>query len=354
MRKLCFFVIITLVLSGCVQKKIIDDINIISVQGYDTHEDEDTVRGTFVIPVYEGDKSISNTSFSAVASQSKAVKRKVEQKSSDPMVSGSVEVVLFGKELAEKGVFDIVDTLERDPSIGANLIMAVVDGTAKEMLEQNLGNRGTGTYLYNLIYNNVRRRELPRSNLHLFLFSYFSKGKDPFLPYINLEEDKVNIKGVAIFKDEKVVSYVDDEEMFFFKALMENFKNGSYTFKVEGEYVTIFSLTLKRKYEIEHAMKDPVVHIEVVLDGHIREFSGKVMDPKTIAKIEEKFSELIDEKTEKLLREFQEKAVDPIGIGLLAKTQTKSFDEKAWNEAYKRATFHVNSRVIISETGVVE
>jgi spore germination protein len=353
MKKILFLLLIPSLLSGCVEDKIIDDINIISAVGYDKAEG-DQVMGTVIIPVYKADQSISNTSFTAVAEQSKAINRKIQQKSADPMENGSIEVVLFGKELAEEGVIEITDTLERDAKIGSNLFLAVVDGKAREVLETDLGNRGTGAYLSTLLEHNMTRRELPLSNLHLFLYTYYSKVKDSALPYVSLEGEMVNIKGVALFDKNKVVSYLDDSDMFFFKALMENFKNGSYTFMIEDEFVTTYSLTLKREYVIERALTDPFVKLEVKLEGHIREFSGEKLEPKMIKKIEEKFEKIITEKTETLLTKFQEQHIDPVGIGLWAKTQTRKFDEDKWNEVYEKATFKVNSEVSITETGVIE
>lgn len=347
-----FFVISSL-LTSCVQKNIVDDINIVSGFGYDTHEDE-KVKGTAIINVYKEDKSVSNESFEAIATQSKAIMRKLQQKSSDPLVSGSLEVVLFGKELAEKGIIQIVDTLERDPTIGSNLYLAVVDGKASKLLKEELGNQGTGSYLSTMLEHNMTRRELPQSNLHLFLFAYYSRVRDPFLPFIQLEDNKVNIKGVALFKDDKVVSYVADEDMFFFKALLLNFKNGTYTFKVEDEFVTTYNLTLKRDFEITNTLSDPNVDLEIKLEAHIREFSGKALDPDTIEKIEKAFEDLINKKAEELLKRFIEENIDPVGIGLLAKSQTRNFDYEKWQEVYPKAKINVNTNVIISETGVVE
>lgn len=353
MKKTLILISSILYLTGCVERNVIDDINIISAVGYDSSENG-KVYGTAIIPVYQADKSISNESFTAEATQSKAILRKMQQKSSDPLVNGSVEVVLFGKEKAEDGLIEIVDTLERDPIIGANIMMAVVDGKADEILQKNLGNRGTGTYLSNILENNMKRRELPRSNLHLFLFSYYSIGKDPSLPLIKLEEDKVNIKGIAILTNDKVTSYVDESKMFFYKALMENFKNGSYTLKVDQEFATIYSLTLERKYDIKKTMSTPEVNISVTLEGHIREYSGQSLKSEDLRRVEDSFSRLIKETCEKLLYEFRDNGSDPVGIGLMAKTQTRHFDEEKWKDAYKNATFHVNANVIISKTGIVE
>ncbi len=353
MKKCFIFFFFFFLLSGCLEEKILDDINIMSAFGYDAHE-EGKIEGTGIIPVYKADKSISNETFTAVGEQTKIINRLIQQTSADPLENGSIEVILFGKKMSERGVMDVIDTLERDARIGSNITMAVVDGTAKDVLEQHLGNRGTGNYLSTLIQHNMERRELPQTNLHLFLNSYYSKVKDPFLPYIELHDDKVRVKGIALFKEDKVVSFVDDSDMFFVKALMENFENGSHTFKVEGEYVSTFSLNLGREYKVKNALTDPIVELKVNMEGLIREYSGEMLDPKMIKKVEKRFEEIINEKCEQLLYRFRDENIDPVGIGWLAKTQTRKFDEKKWLDAYPKATFKVSSEVIITETGVVE
>ncbi|MFZ3590795.1 Ger(x)C family spore germination protein [Bacillus sp. DJP31] len=353
MKKHLFSFLILILLTGCLQERIIDDINLLSAFGYDVSEGG-KIKGTGIIPVYRADKSIDNESFTAIGNQSKDIIKLMQQKSADPIENGSVEIILFGKEMAEKGVIEVIDTLERDARIGSNIALAVVDGTANEVLIKDLGNRGTGTYLSTLIEHNMKNRNLPLINLHLFLNAYYSKVKDPFLPYIELEDNKVRVKGLALLQEDKVVSYVDNADMFFFKTLMENFKNGSHSIKVEDEYVTTFILTLSRDYKIESALSDPVVYLDLKMEGHIREFSGKILDPKMIKKIEKKYQTIINEKCEKLLTRFSDENIDPIGVGLMAKTQTRKFDIEKWKESYPKTTFRVSSKVTISETGAIE
>lgn len=353
MMKVFFLLISLMVLTGCVEQKIIDDINIMSAVGYDAREDGE-VKGTIVIPVYKADKSISNESFMSVAKVSKEINRQSQMKSADPLENGGIEVVLFGKELAERGIYEITDTFERDAGIGSRLYLAVVDGNADKVLEKNLGNLGTGAYLNTLFEHNMRHRELPRSNLHLFMYSYYSKVKDSFLPYVKLTGNKVKIIGIALFDEDKAVDYLNDKDMFFFKTLMENFRNGAYTFKVGQDYVTTYNITTKRKYQIEDPLTQPKVKLQVKLEAHIREFSGKKLDSEIIDRAGKSLEEQINQRTTELLNRFRDEGIDPIGIGVLAKTQTKNFNPEQWNTVYPNTTFQVTSKVLITETGVIE
>lgn len=353
MKKSAAIILVLVLLTGCVEQKIIDDINIMSAVGYDALKD-DQIKATIVIPVYKADKSISNETFVASAELSKEANRKAQLKSADPLENGSIEMVLFGKELAEKGVYDITDTFERDARIGAKLYLAVVDGEANEVLEKNLGNLGTGNYLNTLMEHNMLHRELPQSNLHVFMYAFYSRLKDPFLPYVELTGNKVRIKGIALFKEDKAVSYLTSKEMFYFKALMENFRNGSYTFNVGKDSVSTYSISTKRKYKIKDTLTQPKVNLHIKLEAHIREFSGNKLDQKIIDQVGAAFEKNLSKKTTELLERFRDQGIDPIGIGMYAKAKTRHFDPEKWKEVYPNTTFNVTTKVLIAETGVIE
>lgn len=45
-----------------------------------------------------------------------------------------MRVVLFGKTLGERGMGEIITNLQRDPNIGRDVQLAIVDGSAEELL----------------------------------------------------------------------------------------------------------------------------------------------------------------------------------------------------------------------------
>lgn len=353
MNKLLPHLLFIFILSGCVQSHIVDDVNIISAVGYDAHENG-KIRGTAIIPVFKADHSVENFSFSGIGDQSKEFFRQIQDKSADPLVNGSIVVVLYGKKLAEGGIQKILDTFQRDANIGGDLLLAVVDGEAKEILEQSLGNHGTGSYLHTILEHNMTREDIPLTNLHLFLRTLYGIGRDPFLPYIRLEGNKVNVMGVALFKKDKVVDYLVGDEVFFFKNLMMNSRNGNYTFKWDDSDVTINSIILDRKFKVNDTLSNPTISIDVKIGGEITEFSGDKLTIKVIKEIQENFSRLIIDKTESLLARFQKQGIDPVALGHMAKTKTRNFDEKKWDDLYPTATIQVNAEVIITATGVIE
>ncbi|PFA70362.1 spore gernimation protein [Bacillus sp. AFS015802] len=354
-----------LFLTGCVEKEILDDLYIETGKAYD-YVGEDKIRGTALFPIYLADKSIQNGTLSAEASSTREVLEKLERRSQQPLVRGSLDVVLIGEELAKKGVIDIGDSLQRDASVGARVYITVAEGEAGELIKGNYGLRGNGTYLSNLIHHNITRRELPETNLHLFLFDYFQQGQTPYLPILKqLSNESVGITGVALFDKDKMVKKIPANDMFFFKLLVDKYAEGSHVIKMGTEKrsghveksieASVTSLKSKNKIIFKHH-SDPVeVTIRIKLRGIIREYTGKKLTPGKVVEVEKQMKKDIEKNCMKMLKEFQEMGIDPVGIGQNQKHGIRGFDFKEWNESiYPRVKFNVDARVQILEAGTVE
>ncbi|NMH69074.1 Ger(x)C family spore germination protein [Bacillus sp. RO3] len=364
-RKNIFFVlfIISLFLSGCVDREILDDLYIETAKAYD-YEGENSIRGTALFPIYMADKSIQNGTLSAKASSTREVLEKLERRAQQPLVRGGVDVVLVGEKLAEKGIIDIADSLQRDASVGARVYLTVTEGKAGELIKGNYGLRGNGTYISNLLAHNIRRRELPETNLHLFLFDFFQEGQTAYLPILKqLSHDSIEISGVALFKDDKMVKRIPAQDMFFFKLLVDKLAEGSHVIKMgkkEGDAeklveASVTSLSSKHKIEVKHKADPVEVQVQVEVKGIVREYTGKKLTTKKVDAVEKKMMEDIETKCLAMLKGFQEVGIDPIGIGQHQKHGVRGFDIKEWNESiYPNVQFKVDAKVQILEAGTVE
>jgi len=340
---------------GRVEKEIVDDVNITTAIGFD-QVSEDKIKGTAVIPVFKGNDEIQNETFIGESTIAKEVFNSLQKISADPLVTGGIKIALYGEEVARKGINEYVDSLIRDASVGSKILLAVVDGKAEDILKGNLGNRGTGVYLQTLIQHNIDRRDLPQSNLHTFLTRYFEQGMDSYLPYVKLEGNKVEIKGLAIFKDEKMVDIVSPENMFFFKAMVANFSEGSHTVYLKdiNEYAAIKRIVSKRQIKVDDVNGDPKVTVHIYLQGILSEFTGRRTNEKIIADIIAQLEKEIVERSEEMLKKFQKENADPVGIGFMAHTSQRDFNDEKWKNGYPDVKINVTSKVELIQTGVIE
>jgi spore germination protein len=353
--KLIASVFVAFSLIGCVKKEILDDISLIEGIGFD-YVDKKNILGTVIVPVYLPDQPPKNNTYSAKAEIKKSILQEVQRQTADPIVTGSLAVVLFSKTLSEKvGILPLVDPFQRDPGVGSGLYLAVVDGETRELLSGNYGIRGNATYISNLMEHNIKNEDLPKTNLQLFLADFYQEGKTPFIPQLKqIGKNKLKINGISLLKHGKMVDLIAPEEMFFFKLLVDKYSEGMHRVKIDSGEAAVRSIHSSHNFEL--TKRNPTeVTIHIKVDGIINEFTGQELTPKTIEGLQKQFEKDIQNESLKLIKRFKDKQIDPIGFGHFVKTQTRNFDFKNWRENQsKNLVVKIKTDVKISESGVIE
>ncbi|KMM36130.1 Ger(x)C family spore germination protein [Guptibacillus hwajinpoensis] len=360
MRRSFNLFLIILLLTGCVQQSILDDIQMVTIIGYDLPDEDKEdglIKGIAVAPQYLADGKIENNVFVETAKLSKEIRSQYNSKSPKPIVSGKLEVAMFSREIAEtEGVTGLVDTLHRDPSIGSRVFLGIANGDTEELLSTNYGNVDTGTYFQDILKHNSKHGMLPETNLHSFLYSYYSEGSDPFLPILDRDGDKVKITGIGLLDGGKMVSELDADNLFTFKILQEKFSsNDSFSVNLDQDkYAAIYNIASKRKIEY-NSREANKIKIRGSILGVIKEYSGKALTPEALKEIEETMEKDIEKRGTKMIQSFQELGIDPISLGNAVRSKTRGeFDRKKWIDEYKNMDISFDMNVKITESGIIE
>ena len=127
-------------------------------------------QGTILFPEYtHGVKSKPETQTTSARSL-ETIASRLNAKSPHNVVVGQMRVVLFGKALGERGMGEIITNLQRDPNIGRDVQLAIVDGSAEELL--NYGKNGS-LYIADLLEQNIRNENIPQTELNIFYILLF-------------------------------------------------------------------------------------------------------------------------------------------------------------------------------------
>lgn len=354
-----FFILISVsIFSGLqMSTRIIDKVHIVNVIGYDYVED-DTFRGTVVIPVFKPDKTVENVTFSSEASLVYENRNKLNTQSSRPLLGGKLQVVLFNTELAKHGIIDYLDNLERDPTVGSRVDLAVVEGSANKMLNKDYEGIPTGIYFSSLFEHNIETGSLPRMNLHLFVNRFFAEGIDPILPILTQDEDKIKINGIALFKNDKYVDELGYHDSIVFIMILEHFTRG--TFIIENpenrdRVAAIEIIESNRKVHIKkHHASDPKLTVHVKASGYIREYNKGLVNEKTMKRLEKKMEKEIETTGEKQIAKFQELNIDPLGLGQAMKNHTRDWNKAKWVDQYPHLDIDVKAEVDLKEAGIIK
>ncbi|MEK3887814.1 Ger(x)C family spore germination protein [Bacillus sp. FSL K6-3431] len=339
-------------LSGCVQTKIIDEVNVITGAGIDYTED-DKLQISTITTRYSAAKEAIDEYLEITMEKSGSIENNLNRQSSETVLIGDLDIVVIGEKAAKEGVFPIIDTLQRNPSVGSRLFLALTEGSVPDLMKGTYGTLGNSIYISNLIEHNMKSRDIPKTNLHLFSSDYFQKDKGSFLPILKrLPGDKLGIAGLGLFHKEKLVHTIPTNDMFYFKLLVDKHTDGTLIVKVGKDDAVVNSIGSR---VILHAdYKKLTFEIDYTLKGIVKQYTGTKVEAKVIDAIKRNLEQKIEKNTLKLLNEFQEMGIDPVGVQRKFKQQNRNFDKNKWKDQYKEVTFKLHPKVIITESGTLE
>ncbi|WP_409250944.1 Ger(x)C family spore germination protein [Bacillus sp. SCS-153A] len=371
----------SLLLSSCVETNYLEKQGLITGIGYDQSEEKDKISGTLVYYQFNPAMKNLSTVITGVGETSKGIRHGANLESDHNLVSGQLRVVLYGEEIAKKGISSLVDTLSRDASIGNMIFLGVGTPTAEEILSFQPKSQpaNMGTYLYNLFQANIKNETIPNPTLQEFMTRFGSVGKDAILPQIAIIQDKIGIDGFALFSDDRQVGVLDREKIFYVRSLMDQLKASSAEVELptepfEKEIKEAASSTEDEKHQEKlHFMLDniksnhkievtdkskPSFNIKLKLESRILEMTVpfNLSEAAVLKKVEDVMAKAMEEKAMKVLKEIQETGSDPIGFGshYRAISRDTKLTKEMWSEIYPKAEFNLDIEMKIIRTGIID
>ena len=361
-----------LILTSCAETSTLEKIGMITTVGYDKGEGEKINTTTLILETDPQSMDSTNV-ISSRSLTSKGARIESNLKSPKKLESGQLRVALYGEDVAKDGLINLADTLSRDHSISDLTFLAIVEGSAGDLLKHKYPQfSDAGQYVYKEIEQNIRGEVIPSPTLHETLHDYYSIGVDPVLPLLKLEDDMINITGMALLKGDKMVGRISPSDSFYVKLVSDRFKAGSFeiTFK-NGEKeplmpslppstdIAIALDTIRSKSNIELINPasldfDLNIHINARLQEINRDIDLK--ENKNLDLIEKKLSKKITKEIDQLIQYSQSKQSDVFGFGEEYRTKESHSDltDEKWHDMYKDINVKVNTEFVIIRTGVVE
>jgi spore germination protein len=377
--KLVIGLISLLLITGCVDPHQLERLGLITALGFDL-EKENEIKGTLVVSKFDPLEQVLTRQISAEANTIQTLRAELNLESDQHLVLGQLRCVIYSNELAKKGIVQLVDALNRDPTVGNMVYLTIAEEDATSILtvDESKVKINIGTYLYNLIRQNVENEQLMSPTLHEFNHSFADFGQDPVLPIIKTDKENVSITGVALFNDDRMVARINNDKLFYLKILADKYRSGSKELAFNRQdFEKVIETRNGRAYRnvynklfitIDNIQSDTKVtlidkdnlrfKVEVYLKSRLLEATER-LDlgvPENVKFIEEKMSQEIEKQLKEMLVFFQDKKVDPVGFGneYMAKVRGEALENKNWKEIYKNAKFDVQVKNIISKTGALE
>ncbi|GAA0359955.1 Ger(x)C family spore germination protein [Bacillus horti] len=368
-RILLLTLVVILLLSGCADVRILEELGFIHSAGYEYAEgkgenDRNNLLVTFKVLKAEETGGKGNETLTTVANSGKEARTRLDRQTNNQLVSGQFRSALFADEYARKGVWDIVDTLVRDPTIGKRSRIVVIEGSPHEILQAEFSQHpDVGHYIDQMLDKEEKANKIPNCNLYIFSRDLFDLGIDPVVPLLKIGKKSLIINGIGIFRDDRYVSKINPIDVPYFYFMKKNFKGGDLNLTIqhdgaeEQEIILLSNLISKRKIKVQRGQGDQIkVNIELNVMGSLLEYIGKldITVDGNVHILEEAVAREVEKSAQKVVELLQSNGADSLGIGMYVRNSmtAKEWKELDYKKQYPTIDVSVQAKVVIKNIGI--
>ncbi|MGN4125700.1 Ger(x)C family spore germination protein [Lysinibacillus sphaericus] len=325
-RKFLSIAVLLVLLVGCSEKEIkvpLEDVGMVGIMAFD-YIDEDKMQLTVAIPQYSPQAEQNTQIFSVATDLVSNGIVEIEKLSDKKIVFNQLRVVLVNEELARNGdVRKVIQHLYRNAEVGNKVLIAVVKERGEEMLRYKYPDKpNINFYLNDLLQPSINTAFNPNTNIHDFMYEVTNPVMDPILPFIDKNNDKIEIKGVAVFKGNTMFEVIEPEEALIIQAILGrknlapldiNMKQG------HGEERLMIDLIENSvKIKSNKSMESPKLTIKLKIKGTLSEYKGErekaLTTPDGLAVLEDDVNKALEKDIKKFFDKLNDMKVDPSGL----------------------------------------
>lgn len=374
MKNYAFYLVylfLLLNIAGCGEVKLLEKVGLTTLIGYDLGNAND-ITTTAIVRQVSSDFESKITILTAESETSQGTRIELNRISSKKIMAGQMRVVLFSEELAEQGISYYIETLMKNSEISGNVLLAVVEGQTQSLLEYEYDNIvDIGDHIYKQLEQNIKGEQMISSTLHEVGYDHYSIGKEIALPIVTRNKEQIEISGIALFKEGKMVGTVSAKDSFYVKLIRDNYNIGKLELSIDGENLP--SSLNKNSTDKIDLVFDPIQTKKKVrlTSSSIPEFGLNISMKTRLMEIHPEFnvdnpdnSELLNKATAKKLEDeivrvigiTQEAGSDVFGFGELYRSSVRYSDltKNRWRALYKDMKVDVHADFTLLRDGVME
>ena len=376
--------VLTLFLSGCWDKRELNELGITMALGIDKIENEYVVSAQVVVPSEVSMRASTGRSsvtlFQATGESVYEAFRKMTKNSPRKMYPGHLQILVISEDLAKEGVAESLELLSRDWELRSDFYVVVAkDITAFEVLNVTTSIESIPA---NKMFNALKVSEKNWAGtegviLDELVTNLISDGNEAVLTGIQVfgnketGSSKQNVESItpstriqydhlAVFKGDQLVGWLNEEESRGYADITNAVKKTvtSISCPQKGEItIEIFQYNSKIKGAIKKG--EPEVDIKIQAEGNIGEVlcSIDIMKPETIDELEKIYEKevkgIITRTIETVQNEYKS---DIFGFGeALHRSNPKEWEQMKdhWDEHFSDLIVNVQIDMKIRRTGTV-
>ena len=359
---LVFIILLPLLLTGCFNYKDINRVTFSTSIIFDVDELERTIIYLDCIKPYRSTNDSSDKGRRIIY---KGVGKTVSEALGNiNMISGyklnysQTRAYIFTERAAQKGINKFLDLINNNSQFQMKPSAFVYYGEVEDLLQTTSSDEEyLGLFLNELVQNDKDDPKFVKSNINYYLSNTLMGNRTLMLASIDLKKDaldkKVEIKGGSIFKDNKLVESMPQEDTIAYNLIMRNLRAGDLELPNPQSNEGFITLQI-----IESNIKDNLIYkdgkFELVkdleVDVSLSESQGKfIVDNELLNYITKNAEVFLNEYTKYIFNKYKEKDLDLFHVERMIEVY---YPNSGLSDPLKFTEIEVNSKVNIKGTGV--
>jgi len=314
----------------------VEELGIPSGIGNDLSDDE------FSIPMaiynYGSDKKITTFIYTGVSDTIAGTRQNRQLLFNKNFRLGHERIIISSEKLARFGIINWVSIVFKNPNINDTALIAVTKEETKEILNYNVPEYPSAAdYIAQMIKNSTEFNFFSDNYKLMDIFvRLYAEGRNIVLPYIELENGKFKITGMALFKKDKMMKKIDINDSRIMNILRENKVKGILALKESSKkYISYYTIT-KRNVKCERKNGKYYFTIDIGLNGEIVEnnmFKDIRRNKETMQRFETYMSKYVEKMCYNFIRKMQnDYKVDCLELGRVAAAKFGRHTGVDWDE----------------------
>jgi spore germination protein KC len=206
------------------------------------------------------------------------------------MYIGHSKIIIISEEIAKEGIFETLDFFIRDHESRATMKIFIAKGTtAASLLKDTAVYSNVAAFEIEKIIENdeIYSSYSRKRGLYQVVNSLLSRGVSLTLPVLELidfnDQKTFKLSGIACFKEDKLIDYIDFEKVKYFLGIVGEYKGGVFILETEKNgKIIVEDHDSKTKAKVKVEQGKIVVEIEIKMKVGLgeKDFDYKNKDKK--------------------------------------------------------------------------
>ncbi|KRE72863.1 Ger(x)C family spore germination protein [Paenibacillus sp. Soil750] len=385
MKRAVLIILLLMILTGCWNRKELDQISLATAIGIDKQGDHynisvqllnsDEITSSKGVgqrqPVVTLQISSGSTIFESF--------RKLTTSSPRKILSSHLRILILGEELAEEGISKVLDILSRDHELRSDFnILLARNATANDILQVLTPlEKIPANKLYSSLISSEKNWGVTTNvDLHQLIYDLVDPGKDPVLSSVHIKGDvtkaksrenlnsvlppaTLEFKSLGVFHQDQFVGWLTDRESKGYNYALGNLQSTVVALPCQaGGKMSIELISTRSKIKARFVDQQPQAFVNVRVEANIGEVACRLNlnSTYTIQAIEEQLNEEIKQTILDAVAKAKSYKSDIFGFGAaIHRANYKQWNliKDNWDQAFVDLPVQVTVQSRIRRTGSV-